>query len=166
MQTSDYEKMNDDDISNTLIGGMTVGERDQKWVPILGGLYGPLSTFRYHVGLWRVSLHGEIVGLGMAGEWDNGGFRKRLSDFTRPGWSGRDHKMGRLIYEHRYELNLELLILGSDSSAACLAKELVPAMIALHRPKWSVPPSIQEAAAAEARRPAAKIAALRGCKAA
>ena len=78
----------------------SLSEWDRKWVCI-----GPLKTanltpYNHCVGLYRHVINGETVYVGRAIELNNGGFRKRLSDYRRESDSGRTHTSGRLINQN------------------------------------------------------------------
>jgi hypothetical protein len=121
-----------------LIGGKTLEEWDRLWTKVEGGFQHYHPELRHVVGLIRVSRDGQIMALGTGCDRD-GGLAKRQSDFRRPGSSGRNHYAGRLIYEHRHELLVEVLITGSDSHAQEIGRQLKTLMIERHRPKWKAP---------------------------
>lgn len=121
-----------------LIGGQTVEEWNRLWKPVEGGLRLYHPKLRHQVGLYRVSRKGQIMAIG-AGTDKSGGLAKRLSDFRRRNASGREHYAGRLIYEHRDVLEVEVLITGSGSAAREVGRQLKTPMIRLHRPVWSDP---------------------------
>lgn len=121
-----------------LIGGKTVEEWDRLWRPVEGGLRRHHPKLRHQVGLYRASRKGQIMAIGV-GTDKSGGLAKRLSDFRRPNTSGREHYAGRLIYEHRDVLEVEVLITGSGRAAREVGQQLKTPMIRLHRPVWSDP---------------------------
>lgn len=121
---------------HSVIGGNTVAEWDRKWTAVNGGLRAYHPHLRHSIGLWRLRLNGDIVALG-SGADKSGGLAKRLSDFRRPGKSGRDHHVGRRIYERRDEVEVEVLIVGSDYQAQKDALKLRRPMIDIHKPLWN-----------------------------
>ena len=125
-----------------LIGGKTISEWDHGWVPVKGGFVEPHPELRRKVGLYRAVLNGEVVCIGQAIEYANGGLAKRAADFRRPSPSGRSHRSGNLIRENLPNLQLQILCVGSDRKAGELAAELRAPMVALHRPCWNVPEDI------------------------
>jgi hypothetical protein len=129
-----------------LIGGKTVEEWDRLWRSVEGGLRLYHPKLRHQVGLYRALWKGQIVAIG-AGTDKSGGLAKRLSDFRRPNASGREHYAGRLIYEHRDVLEVEVLITGSGNAAREVGRQLKTPMIRLHRPVWTAPnaPFMREA---------------------
>lgn len=96
-----------------------------------------LTQYNKNVGLYRARLGGRIVYIGKAIEWNNGGFRKRLSDYTRESSSARKHGSGQKMYAHRNELVIELLIVGGDAKAAEITPKLEALMIGKYNPEWN-----------------------------
>ena len=123
---------------SALFGGKTIEEWHGLWVVIPGGLQGYQRALRRKVGVYRVLWRGQIVAIGTATDLI-GGLAKRLSDFSRPSPSGRNHHAGRLIHEHLSELVVEVLITGSDDNAREIARDLKTPMIRRHRPIWTAP---------------------------
>ena len=115
----------------------TLNDWEKEWtnIGILANI--DLSPFASSVGVYKASLNGKIVYIGRAIEFDNGGFRKRLSDYTRESDSGRKHKSGKLMYEHADNLNISIITTGSDSESASIAKELERMLVAKHNPEWN-----------------------------
>jgi hypothetical protein len=68
------------------------------------------SGYSKDIGLYRATLNGVIVYIGKATELNNGGFRKRLRDYTRASSSARNYPSGLLMHRHRDELEIEILI--------------------------------------------------------
>ncbi len=108
------------------------------WVKIDGGLKHHQPQLRYKVGLYRVTLNGQIMVIGVGTE-RVAGLAKRLSDFHRPGTGGRKHHAGQLIYENRDRAEVQVLVTGSDQRAQDIAKQLKTPMIRQHRPAWTHP---------------------------
>lgn len=122
-----------------LIAGKTLEEWDREWAKVPGGLTQRQKQLRPDVGLFRMLLNGQIVALG-SGTDKKHGIEKRLYDLSRPGKSSRDHNAGRLIYEHRYELVVEVLITRRGQTTATeIAEELKWPMIRRHEPIWTAP---------------------------
>jgi hypothetical protein len=116
------------------VAGKTISQWDRDWTPIAGGFSVPHPELRQSVGLIRAVFRGQVMYIGQATEWKNGGLAKRLADFTRPSPSGREHYGARYIRDHLGQLELEVLITGSDKQAAQTAKVLRAHMLALHSP--------------------------------
>ena len=114
----------------------TLREWDLGWLRVQGGLVQPHPKLRWKVGLYRLSMAGRVMALGK-GVDKSGGMAKRLADFIRPGWSGRDHYAGAMIFDHRHELDLDLLVFVQSPSARELGEALKPPMMRLHEPVWN-----------------------------
>ena len=96
-----------------------------------------LSHLSSSVGLYRAKKNGRIVYLGRAIEYDNGGLRKRLSDYTRASGSSRKHKSGQLMNKNANDLEIEILVTGGNAKAADLAKKLEAHFVAKYQPEWN-----------------------------
>jgi hypothetical protein len=121
------------------IAGRTLSEWDQAWQRLRGGLHIKHRELRHDVGLFRVLDHGQVVFLGYATQFGRGGLSKRLTQL-----SYRDRKAHPLsaagrIYEARREVEIDVLILGTDWKAADLAKRLKRAYTRRSRPPWDHP---------------------------
>jgi hypothetical protein len=125
-------------IESPLIGGKTIEEWDRLWTKVEGGLKHYHPALRHSVGLYRLRLDGQIVVIGTGTDL-RGGLAKRLSDFIRPGSSGRNYPAGERIYTKRDRLEVEVLITGSDSHAQEIGRQLKTLMIERHRPPWTAP---------------------------
>jgi len=124
-------------IQPPLIGGKTIEQWDRLWVVVPGGVTRYHPQLRHQCGLYRMSLGGQITVVGTGTDKD-GGLAKRLSDFRRSSRSARNHYAGELIYTHRDELVVEVLITGSGPDARENAQQLKTPMILLHKPVWTV----------------------------
>ena len=134
------------------LGGKTIEEWNQEWVRVPDGLKHHQPQLTDVVGLYRYRLHSQDMALG-TGTDSKGGIAKRLSDFIRPGWSGRSHHAGQLIFEHRKKLELWVLITGSGLAARSVARRLKAPMEAFHQPAWNDPnPSSESKLKAKPRR--------------
>lgn len=123
--------------NKVIIWGKTIDEWDRQWQ--CAGTLASLSLTQYnkYVGLYRAKLGGKVVYIGRAIEWNNGGFRKRLSDYTRDSNSARKHGSGQKMYQHRHELTIDLLIVGSDAQAAEITVKLEGLMVGKYNPEWN-----------------------------
>lgn len=122
-----------------LIAGKTLAEWAQEWCRVGGGLYSEEPELPLLIGVYRLLLAGQVVYVGRATEFANGGFLKRFRDFTRGGAGGRKHRAGELAYEHRRALEVEVIVTGIDSAAVWTAKRLKRAFLAKELPPWNVP---------------------------
>ena len=80
--------------------------------------------------------------IGQATETNRRGFTKRLSDFCRPGDSGRKHKVGQYIHANLGVLELGVLVTGNGREAAEIAAALKWPMIRRHQPVANVPKAV------------------------
>jgi len=119
------------------IGGKSIEEWDREWISIGMLKTADLSPYSHYVGLYRHVINGRTMYVGRAIEWNNGGFRKRLSDYRRESNSARTHTSGRLIHEHLDEIRTYLLIVGSDAEAAEVTKQLEGRFIAKYGSPWN-----------------------------
>lgn len=116
----------------------SLSEWDRKWVCI-----GPLKTanltpYNHCVGLYRHVINGETVYVGRAIELNNGGFRKRLSDYRRESDSGRTHTSGRLINQNLSKITTYVLVVGDTEEAVDTTKELEKLFVKKYNPKWNI----------------------------
>lgn len=114
--------------------GKTLQEWDADWLPVEGGFTVLQSDLRHQVGLFQARLGGAIMYIGKAVEADNGGLRKRLSDFRRASPSGREHHGAMRIHDYLNELDLHVLMTGTVETAELLKL----AIIARHLPPWNM----------------------------
>ena len=84
-------------------------------------------------GLLRVRLKGETMFLGHAAK---GGLAGRLGAYRNPKGTGKNHYAGRLIYEHRAEVEVQIAVL--DKPAGQILK-MFDAELYEGRPAWNVP---------------------------
>lgn len=116
----------------------SLDEWDRKWKCI-----GPLKSvnltpYNHCVGLYRHVIDGETMYVGRAVELNNGGFRKRLSDYRRESNSGRTHTSGRLIYENLSRIVTYILVVGDKEEDIQTTKELERLFVKKYNPKWNV----------------------------
>ncbi|WP_147565120.1 hypothetical protein [Clostridium tyrobutyricum] len=121
-----------------LIGDKTLEQWDHRWqsLGILSDIN--LSPYNHYVGVYRAILAGRIIYIGRAIEWNNGGFRKRLSDYRRESNSARHHGSGQKMYLHRDQLHIDIIVTGSDEQSAKVATQLEVRLIAKYVPEWNV----------------------------
>ena len=124
--------------SSYVIGGKTVYEWEDSWSQLGLLSSATLSNLSDLIGLYRAKLDEQIVYVGRAVEYSNGGMRKRLSDYTRKSDSARKHKSGKLMHENANQLLIDILITGCNSDAVTTTKKLEEYFIRLYRPKWNV----------------------------
>lgn len=117
--------------------GTDVDKWNSRWVCIGKLAKADLKPYNHCVGLYRHEIGGRIMYIGRAVEYNNGGFRKRLSDYRRESNSARTHTSGRTINQHLDEITTYILIVGSDANAAQLTKKLEPLFIEKYNPPWN-----------------------------
>jgi hypothetical protein len=119
------------------IGGKTLQEWEAGWQGRGSLADAELGGLSASVGLYRAKLSGRIVYVGRAVEYDNGGLRKRLSDYTRESDSGRRHASGKLMNANAGDLTIDVLITGGDENAAEAARRLEAYFIGKYQPEWN-----------------------------
>lgn len=120
------------------IGNHTLDEWDSRWVCIGPLATASLSQYNKCVGLYRHVVHGKTMYVGRAVELNNGGFRKRLSDYRRDSDSARKHGSGKKINEHLNDITTYILVVGDSESAIEITKKLEGLMIGKYSPAWNV----------------------------
>lgn len=121
-----------------LIGDKTLEQWERSWQSIGTLCSLNLTPYNHSVGVYRARLGGQVVYIGRAVEWNNGGFRKRLSDYTRDSESARHHGSGQKMYLNRNNLQIDIIITGSDEKGAEIAKDLEMRLIIKYTPEWNV----------------------------
>lgn len=95
------------------------------------------SSYKYDIGVYKGTLNGEVVYIGKATELYNGGFRKRLRDYTRESDSGRNYPSGKLMHEHQNEVQIEILIFERNVANIKLVEQKESDLIKELQPKWN-----------------------------
>lgn len=95
------------------------------------------SNYRHDIGVYRANLNGEVVYIGKATELENGGFRKRLRDYTRVSDSARRFPAGQKMYLYRNEIRIEIRIFPRSNSSILLIENLERQLILEMSPKWN-----------------------------
>lgn len=121
----------------------TAATENLSWQHIgcLGEVYGrhkeALTRYNDCVGLYMHKINGQIMYIGRAVEYNNGGFRKRLSDYCRDSDSARKHPSGQKIYANRYRIQTYVMVVGKNREAAERTKLLEKQYIARYNPPWN-----------------------------
>ena len=123
-------------IETPSIGGRSIESWDADWHVVPKGLIAHQAYLAGLFGLYRYRLGDRVMVLG-AGTDTKGGIAKRCSDMIRPSPSGRDHYAGRMVFKHRDQLVLDVLITGDDRRAQKIARQLKWPMIDHHQPAWN-----------------------------
>lgn len=127
------------DASLHLSGAMVEGWEqrwDQKWFKVEGGLTVHQTTLNRVVGVYRFTYRGKVAVIGIATA-KKGGLAKRLSDFRRDSDNARRTYAGRLSYQHRAQIVVEVLMTGDDQDARVTASLLKDWMIQRYKPLWT-----------------------------
>ncbi|MFZ4856790.1 MAG: hypothetical protein ACOYL3_10375 [Desulfuromonadaceae bacterium] len=133
--SSDINESDADSDLNTYTRSFDEWENYWQYLGPLNNL--KLSHLSSSVGLYRAKKKGQIVYLGRAVEYNNGGLRKRLSDYTRASGSSRKHKSGQLMNKNATDLEIEILITGGSAKAADLARKLEVHFVSKYQPEWN-----------------------------
>ena len=130
-----YIRNNNVDLSSTNV--KKVDEWDREWVSIGKLKDADLSPYNHCVGLYRHVVNGTTKYVGRAIELNNGGFRKRLSDYRRDSDSARKHTSGRIIHEHLDEIETYILVVGDTQEAIETTKKLEGEFVRKYNPEWN-----------------------------
>ena len=134
------------DVMSRIVSAATIHKNSgaaYSWTKLgcLGDIYDNhkelLNCYSNLVGLYMHKINGEIMYIGRAIEYANGGLRKRLSDYCRPNDSARKHPSGQKIYANRYRIQTYIMVVGSDAVAAEETKELEKQFVAKYNPPWN-----------------------------
>ena len=107
---------------------------ERKWICIGPLANANLRPYNHTIGLYKHIVKGRVMYIGKATEINNGGFRKRLSDYRRDSNSARKHSSGQIIHEHLYEITTYLLPIDTIYETTILEKEF----IRKYNPPWNV----------------------------
>ena len=118
-------------------GGKTVSEWDCEWKYIGKLKDANLTPYNSCVGLYRHVVNGTTKYVGRAIELNNGGFRKRLSDYRRESNSARKHASGRTIYENLDRIETYILVVGNTQEAVEITKKLEGEFVRRYNPEWN-----------------------------
>jgi hypothetical protein len=119
------------------LGGKSIDEWDRLWKCIGPLKSANLTPYNHSVGLYKHVIGNEIVYIGRAIEYNNGGLRKRLSDYRRENDSAREHQSGQSINSHLDEITTYVLVVGDDEKAAEMTKKLEIMFIAKYKPRFN-----------------------------
>ena len=118
-------------------GGKTVSEWDCEWQYIGKLKDANLTPYNSCVGLYRHVVNETTKYVGRAIELNNGGFRKRLSDYRRESNSARKHASGRTIYENLDRIETYILVVGNTQEAVGITKTLEGEFVRRYNPEWN-----------------------------
>ena len=117
--------------------GKSLAEWDREWQSIGMLKTANLTPYNHCVGLYRHVVCGTTKYVGRAIELNNGGFRKRLSDYRRESNSARKHSSGRTIYEHLDEIETYILVVGDTPEAVEATRKLEGYFVRKYNPEWN-----------------------------
>jgi len=80
------------------------------------------TSYDQTIGIYKAIKDEELVYIGKATELNNGGFRKRLRDYTRHSDSARNYPSGVLMNQHQNDI--VIFILEMDSIEQINQKEI------------------------------------------
>lgn len=115
------------------IDGKSLSQWEASWRSIGTLESAELSPLRNSIGIYQARLDGTVVYVGRAVEVGNGGFRKRLRDYTRESDSARRTEAGRSM--HANADRLQIAILETDTVEG--AKTLERFFIGKYQPLWN-----------------------------
>ncbi len=95
------------------------------------------SKYSESIGIYKAVLNNKIMYIGKATELKNGGFRKRLRDYTRVSNSARNYSAGKMMYEHKSNIVIEIFIVEQNAHGIKKAEELEKNFIKKVNPKWN-----------------------------
>ena len=96
------------------------------------------SNYSKDIGVYRATLNGRLVYIGKATELHNGGFRKRLRDYTRASSSARNYPAGQLMNKNKDEIIIEIAIFERSESSISRIEELESKLIKEMKPIWNL----------------------------
>lgn len=109
------------------------------WIPL-----GPLtetstdfSTYSKDIGIYRAILNDGVVYIGKSTELENGGFRKRLRDYTRSSASARNYPAGELMHSNRNNLHIEIALFKRTLESIPEIEALETKLIREIKPIWN-----------------------------
>lgn len=109
------------------------------WIPL-----GPLtekstdfSIYSKDIGIYRAILDDDVVYIGKATELENGGFRKRLRDYTRSSTSARNYPAGELMYSNRDNICIEIVLFKRTFESIPEIEKLETQLIWGMNPIWN-----------------------------
>lgn len=123
--------------SGTKIGGKTISEWNRSWKSIGPLKSANLTPYNHCVGLYRHVVNGKTMYIGRAIELNNGGFRKRLSDYRRESDSARKHTSGQIINENLDRITTYIMVVGDTEEAVQDTIQLEKVFVAKYSPEWN-----------------------------
>ncbi|MGE6384037.1 MULTISPECIES: GIY-YIG nuclease family protein [Alteromonadales] len=91
------------------------------------------SRYNKCIGVYKGELKGELVYIGKATERNNGGFRKRLRDYTRISQSARGYSAGDNMFKNKQIIKISIQVVSTVKEAENLEIQLIKKL----KPKWN-----------------------------
>lgn len=109
------------------------------WIPLglLTEISTDFSTYSKDIGIYRAILEDVVVYIGKASELENGGFRKRLRDYTRSSSSARNYPAGQLMYVNRNNIQIEIVVFNRSLESVPEIEALEAQLIREIKPIWN-----------------------------
>lgn len=109
------------------------------WLPLglLTEASSDFSTYSEDIGIYQAILNDKVVYIGKATELENGGFRKRLRDYTRSSTSARNYPAGKLMYANRENLQIEIILFNRTFESIPKIEALETQLIKEMKPIWN-----------------------------
>ena len=85
------------------------------------------------IGVYKATLNNDLVYIGKATEINNGGFRKRLRDYTRENDGARNYPGGRNMFSNKEYIIISIKITDTAEKAAELERNLIDRL----NPTWN-----------------------------
>jgi len=95
------------------------------------------SVYGKDIGVYRAILDKKIVYIGKATELNNGGFRKRLRDYTRSSTSARNYSSGKQMYKNRDKIRIEIILFNRSLESIPEIDALETKLIRELKPIWN-----------------------------
>lgn len=131
---------NKKEIDNMKIGDypLKMWEAKERRIGILGNLQGNLTEYNHSIGIYKAYYIGKLVYIGRVIEYNNGGFRKRLTDYIRKSPSGRGTGSSSKMNLYKDEIQIGIIDVVSNEEDVEIVKKLERALIRKYRPEWNV----------------------------
>lgn len=96
-----------------------------------------ISYLNKSIGLYKATLNNDVVYIGKATEWGNGGLTKRLRDYVRNSDSGRKCLSGQMMFNNKDNIQIQVLIVGDGEDSVNTTECLEKLFIKEYNPKWN-----------------------------
>lgn len=107
---------------------------DWEYIGLLDESDCDFANYKNQIGVYKCELDGGLVYIGKATEKNNGGYRKRLRDYTRVSNSARNYPAGIKMYENKTRIIISIQVTSTIDEANILEQELIKTL----KPKWNI----------------------------